>query len=256
MQAAATVSLFKCDDPRLPTNCMYLELGRCGAVDPSGNPRAANFTKPNNPPRMSTPWLTPGAPNEPSFASTCLKKCGCVPYVGTAHHECTDPCTSSPCHDVCVACSVSFIAQQAAQATVDLYCDPSDADCAAGRPSRPVPRGELVLADFRPGSPTRSTWQDQNDPVMGGQSSSNFSVVDQGNESYGLFQGTVRNVPKLKAPGFAKIATITPAFKTVDISDYGSETGVIVLEVRYPAAHGGSGPPFKKHFKVMRAYKM
>jgi hypothetical protein len=37
-------------------------------------------------------------------------------------------------------------------------------------------------------------WTEQNDPVMGGRSSGNWSVVDD----YGVFQGTTRIVPSLK----------------------------------------------------------
>lgn len=52
------------------------------------------------------------------------------------------------------------------------------------------------------------TWSEQNDPVMGGQSTGNYSVVAQGDESYALFQGEVKNVSFLHAPGFCRMTTL------------------------------------------------
>lgn len=53
-------------------------------------------------------------------------------------------------------------------------------------------------------------WVENNDPVMGGQSHGNWSVVDK---SYGHFQGSVKNVSFLHAPGFCRAMTISPLLR-------------------------------------------
>lgn len=45
------------------------------------------------------------------------------------------------------------------------------------------------------------TWVQQNDPVMGGESSGTFSLEN----GVGVFQGSVVDVPSLSAPGFIKV---------------------------------------------------
>lgn len=79
-------------------------------------------------------------------------------------------------------------------------------------------------------------WIENNDPVMGGQSHGNWSVVDN---SYGLFQGTVKNVSFLHAPGFCRAMTISPFIK--DASAFLG--GGLVLTVR-------STTPSYKGFKL------
>lgn len=66
-------------------------------------------------------------------------------------------------------------------------------------PSPPAP-GAIELVSFDAGSPHLYTWTDLNDPVMGGLSTSSFKVKPE--EGLGIFNGTVRIVPSLKAPGF------------------------------------------------------
>lgn len=61
-------------------------------------------------------------------------------------------------------------------------------------------------------------WLENNDPVMGGKSHGNWSVVDANGESFGRFQGAVEDVPFLKAPGFCRAVTISPMMK--DASEY------------------------------------
>lgn len=61
--------------------------------------------------------------------------------------------------------------------------------------------GSASLISF-PGA----TWVEVNDPIMGGKSHGNWSVVDK---SYGLFQGSVENVPSLAAPGFCRAVTVS-----------------------------------------------
>ena len=52
---------------------------------------------------------------------------------------------------------------------------------------------------------TTFKWNDMNDPVMGGLSTSSFTV--DADKKAGVFNGTVRIVPKLKAPGFCNAET-------------------------------------------------
>lgn len=92
---------------------------------------------------------------------------------------------------------------------------------------------ELKLATFDGASGTTASWRDQNDPVMGGASTSSFQVTS---DKTGLFQGTCAIVGFLKAPGFAKI-TGTGTF--ADITGYDT----IALKVR-------SSTPDYKGFKV------
>lgn len=58
-------------------------------------------------------------------------------------------------------------------------------------------------------------WSSENDPVMGGRSSSKFVEAD----GYGVYSGTCRIVPALKAPGFTIAMTESPLFgKFPDVS--------------------------------------
>jgi len=78
---------------------------------------------------------------------------------------------------------------------------------AAGEPTPAVSSSEadaVVLTDFA--GHTRHSWHAENDPVMGGQSSSSFSVAD----GYGVYKGSCRIVPKLNAPGFTIAMTESP----------------------------------------------
>jgi hypothetical protein len=61
------------------------------------------------------------------------------------------------------------------------------------------------LAAFDGSKETTFKWADTNHPVMGGASTSSFQVDEQ--NKIGVFNGTCRVVPKLNAPGFAKIQT-------------------------------------------------
>ena len=83
------------------------------------------------------------------------------------------------------------------------------------------------LASFDGASGTTFKWRDLNDPVMGGQSTSTFQV--DANNRVGVFNGTCAIVPKLKAPGFAKVST-TGWNTFPDVSAYLS--GFMQLRVR------------------------
>jgi len=91
----------------------------------------------------------------------------------------------------------------------------------------------VKLATFDGAAGTSATWQDTNDPVMGGSSTSAFAVT--GNKT-GLFSGTCAIVKYLKAPGFAKIQATS---KFLDITGYDS----IAMKVK-------SSTPDFKGFKV------
>lgn len=58
---------------------------------------------------------------------------------------------------------------------------------------------DIKLATFDGADDTTASWKNQNDPVMGGASTSSFDVTT------GTFEGTCAIVGFLKAPGFAKI---------------------------------------------------
>eukprot|EP00913_Durusdinium_trenchii_P029086 g27271.t1 len=65
---------------------------------------------------------------------------------------------------------------------------------------------EILLASFDGQAPHQ--WTQMNDPVMGGQSSGNFTVAD----GVGVLLGQVADVPYLKAPGFiqAYVTDVSP----------------------------------------------
>jgi hypothetical protein len=99
-----------------------------------------------------------------------------------------------------------------------------------------VKAGDLKLATFDGVEKTTVSWQDLNDPVMGGASTSTFKVTDA---KTGLFNGTVAIVGFLKAPGFAKIVGSKSQFTFADITGYDN----IALRVK-------SSTPDYKGFKV------
>jgi len=84
------------------------------------------------------------------------------------------------------------------------------------------------LATFDGANGTDFTWRDQNDPVMGGASTSSFMVKEDASGKYGVFNGTCAIVGYLKAPGFAKITTESEALN--DASAH--ITGGLQLRVR------------------------
>jgi len=86
------------------------------------------------------------------------------------------------------------------------------------------------LATFDGADGTTASWKNQNDPVMGGASTSSFDVTT------GTFEGTCAIVGFLKAPGFAKIVG-SRSFADITGSDN------IVLKVK-------SSTPDYQGFKV------
>lgn len=76
----------------------------------------------------------------------------------------------------------------------------------AARDNGPVavaPLEDLELATFEENGTMVHLWKELYDPVMGGLSYGTFEVVDE----VGAFNGTVEDVPKLNAPGFAQMYT-------------------------------------------------
>merc|ERR1711871_889910 len=66
------------------------------------------------------------------------------------------------------------------------------------------------LVTFDGASGTTFKWVDENDPVMGGVSHSTFNVSD----STGIFDGEVKIVPSLSAPGFCFLHTYSARFNS------------------------------------------
>lgn len=72
----------------------------------------------------------------------------------------------------------------------------------------PAPSMSIPLVTFEKGGKLTFDWHVVNDPVMGGLSRSTFVVAN----GVGVFDGTVRIVPSLKAPGFCNAEAISPTF--------------------------------------------
>jgi hypothetical protein len=77
---------------------------------------------------------------------------------------------------------------------------------------------DLVTFDGAHG--TSFVWTDENDPVMGGVSHSTFNISDD----TGIFDGEVKIVPSLKAPGFCFLHTI-------GVGKFNSAKGMTHLEL-------------------------
>eukprot|EP00035_Acanthoeca_spectabilis_P040120 m.67456 g.67456 ORF g.67456 m.67456 type:complete len:221 (+) comp9866_c0_seq1:60-722(+) len=86
-----------------------------------------------------------------------------------------------------------------------------------------APLDSKVLVTFGPGKPTSFTFKEMDDPVMGGKSIGNWSVVGD----VGTFQGVTAIVPALKAPGFCSVGSLEVK---ADAGDYVS--GSLVLSAR------------------------
>jgi hypothetical protein len=83
--------------------------------------------------------------------------------------------------------------------------------------------GSVPIATFDGSAATTRRWEVVNDPVMGGQSFSNFHVDDT--RSLGVWSGQVRVVPFLGAPGFCNLQS--PGLgRTSDFPDLSSASGI------------------------------
>eukprot|EP00746_Dinoflagellata_sp_MGD_P166612 gnl/MRDRNA2_/MRDRNA2_96637_c0_seq1.p1 gnl/MRDRNA2_/MRDRNA2_96637_c0~~gnl/MRDRNA2_/MRDRNA2_96637_c0_seq1.p1 ORF type:complete len:396 (-),score=62.04 gnl/MRDRNA2_/MRDRNA2_96637_c0_seq1:380-1567(-) len=122
---------------------------------------------------------------------------------------------------------------------------------------------DVTLVSFDGAAATTYTFQELNDPVMGGKSTGTWSVSKDG---YGVFDGEVVDVPSLKAPGFIKAAadghfadvssaidgalvlmvrTSTPQYKGFAVS-FASGT----MSPAYSCSGGGSIPFSRGCFKT------
>lgn len=76
---------------------------------------------------------------------------------------------------------------------------------------------------------TNYVWQDMNDPVMGGASTSTFTIED----GAGVFNGTCAIVESLAAPGFCKAYTYRPLGHDASFADASAHIeGGILLKLR------------------------
>jgi len=91
--------------------------------------------------------------------------------------------------------------------------------------AKEVISNEVTLATFDGAEGTTFPFETMNDPVMGGVSISTFEVNEE--EHFGIFNGTVKIVPSLDAPGFCSMRAFgefNDASSTID--------GSIVVRVR------------------------
>jgi len=87
----------------------------------------------------------------------------------------------------------------------------------------------IPLVTFNPDDDTFRTFEELNDPVMGGRSTGGFSVKG----SVGQWRGTVAIVPSLKAPGFIKIQSKTAHFPDI------SSCNAIAITAKTSALYDG-----------------
>jgi len=124
-------------------------------------------------------------------------------------------------------------------------------------PVGPRSENEVVLATFDGSSGTTFKWEDLNDPVMGGASTSTF-LEDKAAE-VGIFNGTCRIVSFLQAPGFAKVTTSSSFLSKNTFADASAFiNGSFLLVVRsstpgyqgFKAEFGAKNIPSKRHFSA------
>jgi len=75
----------------------------------------------------------------------------------------------------------------------------------ANRISKRQTAEEVKLVTFDGAEGTTFKFYAQNDPVMGGVSTATFEVNEE--ENFGIFNGTVKIVPSLNAPGFCSMTS-------------------------------------------------
>jgi len=75
----------------------------------------------------------------------------------------------------------------------------------ANQISKGQPVEEVKLVTFDGAEGTTFKFYAQNDPVMGGVSTATFEVNEE--ENFGIFNGTVKIVPSLNAPGFCSMTS-------------------------------------------------
>jgi len=117
---------------------------------------------------------------------------------------------------------------------------------AAGGPTVRPTAGQKAVASVVPlasfDGADKHTWHSEDDPVMGGLSSSSFEVK----ENYGDYSGTCRIVPKLSAPGFTIALTESPLLAS--FPDVSAADGILLSLRRV----GGNVSSFKFAFCTLR----
>merc|ERR1711871_524107 len=105
--------------------------------------------------------------------------------------------------------------------------------------------GDIVIEDFS--SPSHH-WVEQNDPVMGGQSTGTFTIKS----GVGHFDGVVKDVPFLHAPGFIKVTSDeSQSAKSPDVSHCDGVALTILTNNSYSGFHfsfGNAHAPGAKFF--------
>eukprot|EP00416_Gambierdiscus_australes_P036770 CAMPEP_0171108640 /NCGR_PEP_ID=MMETSP0766_2-20121228/69338_1 /TAXON_ID=439317 /ORGANISM="Gambierdiscus australes, Strain CAWD 149" /LENGTH=403 /DNA_ID=CAMNT_0011570217 /DNA_START=61 /DNA_END=1272 /DNA_ORIENTATION=- len=109
----------------------------------------------------------------------------------------------------------------------------------------PLAAGVVPIATFDGAVGTTWPWETVNDPVMGGRSNSTFQV-DTGRK-VGIWDGEVRIVPFLRAPGFCNLQA-PGLYKAATFPDLSSADG-IVIRARETSSSGLT------HFNVMLTTK-
>merc|ERR1719163_1161470 len=90
-------------------------------------------------------------------------------------------------------------------------------------------RTVATLTTFDGAKGTTQKWREVNDPVMGGQSTGTFTTSN----GVGVFDGEVKIVPKLQAPGFCNMQVDGASFPDI------SEANALQLVVRSTLAYSG-----------------
>ena len=134
-----------------------------------------------------------------SFTGSCNTK----DPTGKQHYCCSDDAKYCPTAAFLSTISSLEIWAEGAEGDFHLELDYIGADDSTTAPAgKTIVDGageEIVLVDFKgDGSSTSHTWRANNDPVMGGRSTSTVTVEN----NVLNFTGTCAIVPSLKAPGF------------------------------------------------------
>jgi len=99
-------------------------------------------------------------------------------------------------------------------------------------PTKATTQDSLTLTAFD-GTGKSFNWIEENDPIMGGQST---NCTFKKNDQSGVFAGTVELVPSLKAPGFCFARTLlTFSYDFPDASKYNN----LEISFRAPIAYNG-----------------
>jgi hypothetical protein len=112
---------------------------------------------------------------------------------------------------------------------------------------------QLTLVTFDGAPATTFKFYEMNDPVMGGESTGDFTV--DAARKVGVFKGDCVNVPKLKAPGFLKASTSSGYFTKSKFADASGNTH-LVLRVRSLTPYAGYKVSLgHNYFPILKDYK-